>query len=74
MKNEANYFDIADEGHDDFLAFVESLPEELKQMLLALGDDQTYESLNNINVICNLYGYDIDYDLSASITAIYPIK
>ena len=74
MKNKANYFDISDEGHDDFDAFVGSLPDELAKFLLALGDDQDYDSLNVANLICNQYGYEIDYDLSASITAIYTIK
>ncbi len=74
MKNKANYFDISDEGHDDFDAFAETLPEELNELLYSLGDEATYQSLDEVNQIFNQFGYEIDYDLSASITAIYPIK
>ena len=74
MKNEANYFDISDEGHDDFDAFAETLPEALKEFMLGLGDDLSFDDVKQINTICEQFGYGIDYDLSASIVSMYYIN
>ena len=74
MKKDKDFFDISVEGHDNFSNFAETLPEALKEFMLALGDDLSFDDVKQINTICEQFGYVIDYDLSASIVSMYYIN